>query len=356
MLLVASFALAQVAGAVADRRNIPGGPILLGLIVTGAVWVTTGGATVPDWVTFALVVALAVVLGVRMTRDNLTALRRIAVPSVLAASILLVAGLAIGYLVRELGIAPHGDLLATSPAALSIIGAVAVEHGFDPAGIALFHVARIMLVVVTLPLLVRFLRDDTGVDGRSARAARPAASVGARAGGRDTADALRSVATGAALLALAGGVAVSVGLLTETLDLPLPLLLPPFLAVSALALVVPRPIPRPRPLAIGVQAGFGWLLGTSMTRAALTGFESVAVGALLSSSLLIVAGVGVALLLRRLGIGPKGEMLATSPGGLEALVLIADDRGVDPMEVTLYHTVRMLLVMLSLPGLVLLAR
>jgi len=353
MLLAASFAGALALGAVADRLRIPGGPIFVGLVATAGLSVAVGGVPSPPSVTFALVVTLAVVLGVRMTKDNLRALRRIAMPSMLAALILLAAGLAVGLLVRALDVAPHGDLLATSPAALSIIGAVAVEHGFDPAGIALFHVVRIMLVILTLPLLLRFLRDveppvipTVAFDAASA----PSVSAAAASAGR------RERVVGIALLVIAFLVAGVVGGLTQAAALPIPLLLPPFIAVSLVALSTTHAIPRPRWLAIGVQSGFGWLLGTFVTREAFSGFGPIALGAVLSSTLLILAGVGAALLLARLGIGPKAQMLATSPGGLEALVLIADERGVGPMEVTLYHTVRMLVVMMALPVIVLLAR
>lgn len=364
MILVMSFALAQAVGALAHRSRIPGGPILIALVVTAAVSLTSGGIAVPDVATFGLIITLAVVLGVRMTPDNARALRRIALPSLMAASILLIAGVAVGLLVRVLGVAPDGDLLATSPAALSIIGAVAVEHGFDPAGIAIFHVTRILLVVLTLPLLIRLLTspDET--------AARPGTARTATAHGVDvTADgdepeapraqrgtsSPRDVA-GWSLLIVSFVVAALIGRVTQDSGVTLPLLVPPFAAVVAVALLVRRPIARPKWLAVGVQTGFGWLLGTSVTRETFDGLGAVAIGATLSSALLILVGVGTAMLLRRMGIGPRAEMLATSPGGLEALVLIADERGVGPMEVTLYHTVRMLVVMLSLPVLILLTR
>jgi membrane AbrB-like protein len=363
MLLVASFALAQAVGAVAHRTRVPGGPILVALVVTAALAAATGGIAAPEPATFGLVITLAVVLGVRMTPENLRALRRIAVPSLMAASILLLAGIAVGLLVRVLGIAPHGDLLATSPAALSIIGAVAVEHGFDPAGIAVFHVTRILLVVLTLPLLLRLL---TSPDGTAQARAQARASTRAERSQAADGDAgapvpargrsIRWGVAGWALLLVAFLVAIAVGRLTQASGVPLPLLVPPFVAVAGIALLARRPIPRPGWLAVGVQTGFGWLLGTYVTRETFEGLGAVAVGATVSSVLLILAGVGTAMLLRHLGIGPRAEMLATSPGGLEALVLIADERGVGPMEVTLYHTVRMLVVMLSLPLLVLLAR
>lgn len=372
MLLVVSFTLAQVVGAIAYRSRIPGGPILASLVATAVLSVAVEGIAAPRPASFGLVISLAVMLGVRMTPENLRALRRIALPSLLAASILLAAGLASGYLVRALGIAPHGDLLATSPAALSIIGAVAVEHGFDPGGIALFHVTRILLVVLTLPLLIRLLTspDPAATPPVEAPSGGPTdeviraqhTSVAAGDEHRPESSRLRRGSgstwdvAGWSLLLVAFAIALAVGTFTQDSGVRLPLLVPPFVAVSAMALFARRPIPRPRWLAMGVQTGFGWLLGTYVTRETFEGFGAVALGAALSSTLLIFSGVGAAILLRRLGIGPRAEMLATSPGALEALVLIADERGVGPMEVTLYHTVRMLVVMLSLPALILLAR
>jgi uncharacterized membrane protein AbrB (regulator of aidB expression) len=54
------------------------------------------------------------------------------------------------------------------------------------------------------------------------------------------------------------------------------------------------------------------------------------------------------------GVAPGDDVLATSPGALSAVIAIAVDRGVAPAEVALFHLVRLLMVLATLPLVVLL--
>ncbi len=46
--------------------------------------------------------------------------------------------------------------------------------------------------------------------------------------------------------------------------------------------------------------------------------------------------------------------MATSPGALEVLTVLAIEDGEGPLEVALFHTVRVVLVMISVPALLIL--
>ena len=104
----------------------------------------------------------------------------------------------------------------------------------------------------------------------------------------------------------------------------------------------------------GALIVLGAVIGAGITRAALLDLRAMLLPAVLAGAAIILAGVAIALALRWFGAGPAEDVLATSPGALSAVVAVAVDRGVAPAEVALFHLVRLLMVLGTLPLVVLL--
>jgi uncharacterized protein len=114
------------------------------------------------------------------------------------------------------------------------------------------------------------------------------------------------------------------------------------------------PVPVP-PLAQDVALiVLGAVIGAGVTRSVLGDLRGLLVPALIAALTIILAGVAIALALRWFGAAPADDVLATSPGALSAVIAVAVDRGVAPAEVALFHLVRLLMVLATLPLVVLL--
>lgn len=113
--------------------------------------------TIPAPLQIAAMVVIGAVVGAQLTPSVLAALPRILMPAVLSALVIITCGVAIAYLLRTLGMAPPGDLLATSPGAFSVLSALAVERGDGPVEVAVFHTVRLVLVILTMPLILSLL-------------------------------------------------------------------------------------------------------------------------------------------------------------------------------------------------------
>lgn len=156
--LLAALAAAAVCGLLAQRLNLPGG-LILGAMV-GAAIVTLASDTsirIPGPLRDGAFIVIGAAIGVRLTREAITQLGPVLVPAVLSGALIIVAGLAIAYLLRAVGMSPPGDILATSPGALSVMSALAVEHGTGAVEVALFHLVRVVMVILSLPILVQLL-------------------------------------------------------------------------------------------------------------------------------------------------------------------------------------------------------
>lgn len=107
-------------------------------------------------------------------------------------------------------------------------------------------------------------------------------------------------------------------------------------------------ITLPRPLVSGAYVVIGTIIGAGITRDALRDLRAVAAPAVLSAVAIIAAGLTIALLLRALGIAPDAVVLATSPGALSAMTALAAEQD-GGLVVPMFHTVRVVLVLLSMP-------
>ncbi len=161
MPLILLLLSATAGGLLLARLNVPGGLVVGGLIGAAAYQLVRGGAPVevPGPLRTAAFLVLGAAIGSTITRDTVSGLRGVLLPAVLAAVLIIGAGVVIALGLRVVGIAPPGDVLATSPGALSAIAAVAAERGTGPAEVALFHTVRVVLVLLSLPLLLTLLPE-----------------------------------------------------------------------------------------------------------------------------------------------------------------------------------------------------
>ena len=153
-------------------------------------------------------------------------------------------------------------------------------------------------------------------------------------------------------LVLVLAAAAACGLLAQWVGIPGGLIVGAMVGAAAMQLArggaavhVPDPVQSLSFLVLGAA------IGTTITRDTLAALQAALVPALLASVLIIVAGVLIALLLRGLDIAPAGDVLATSPGNLSAIIAIAAERQTGAAEVALFHTVRVILVLVSVPAL-----
>jgi membrane AbrB-like protein len=156
MRIVLTLAAAAVVASLFARWRVPGGMIVGAMLGAAAFSLATGGAEIelPRPMVGGAYVVVGTLIGAGITRETLGQLRHVAVPAVLSAALIIACGLGIALVLRWLGLAPEGVILATSPGALSATTAVATEQGTG-VPVAVFHLVRVVLVLASLPLLLR---------------------------------------------------------------------------------------------------------------------------------------------------------------------------------------------------------
>lgn len=145
---------------IARLARVPAGPLLAPLLVAAAITLTgrTHGAGVPWPVVDLAYVAIGWQAGVRFTRDRLAEIGR-ALPTALLLIVLVnlvCAGLGV-LLARLAGASDFDGYLATVPGGIYAALALAVSGGTNVTFVLAVHVLRVVMMMVSMPLIARVL-------------------------------------------------------------------------------------------------------------------------------------------------------------------------------------------------------
>ncbi|MDR7036826.1 membrane AbrB-like protein [Methylobacterium sp. BE186] len=240
------------------------------------------------------------------------------------------AGAVVGVILTRMRVLP-GTTAAwgSSPGGAAAMVAMAEEYGSDPRLVAFMQYVRVAAVVLSASLVARLL-TDAELPAGAAQAASPAAPLGA-------------VLATLAVAAVGAGVALA-------LRLPAGALVGPMLLGSALHATGLASISLPPWLLNGAYAVIGWYVGLRFTRETLAetlhAFPGIAVATLAVIALCAAWAFG---LTRILPIDFLTAFLATSPGGLDSVAIIAVGSKADVSFVLAVQTLRLFVVLVTGP-------
>ena len=243
----------------------------------------------------------------------------------LGAGITVVASAAIGLFIARFGSLPGSTAAwGTAPGAASAMVLMGQEYGADPRLVATMQYVRLITVVLVTSLVSRML-----MEGAPAPVAAPEPSRLASLEGTAICLLLAAVGTGIGLKVRipAGGLIV-------------PMALAAAINLSGVAHVVTPPW-----LLLVAYTAIGWAIGLQFERGSLV--RSIrALPQMIASALAIVVlcGLGSILLMRLVGVSALTAFLATTPGGIDTVAILALSGGADIPFVMSLHVARLLLV------------
>jgi len=218
-----------------------------------------------------------------------------------------------------------------SPGAATGMVAMAEEFGADPRLVAFMQFLRVTMVMIAAMLVSRLVFGVVAADHAPGAAVQPfmeqlpdlAATLAVAAGGGIAARLLPVPSGGVFVPLIVAAVLQGTGVMTITL--------PPWLLIAAFSLI-------------------GWWVGLRFAREtvlyALRAMPVMLVGIF---SLILLCGLSAAMLVWLVGTDPLTAFLATTPGGLDAIAIIAVGSNADLSFVLALQTVRLFVVILTGP-------
>jgi membrane AbrB-like protein len=313
--------------------GVPSPALFAGLIVgTVLALLGAGPARVPRPATSAAQAVIGVVIGVLARTDTLSAVAANWLPVLLVSLGTLVASMAAGLLLGlQRGVSPLTGMLALTAGGASGLVAVTRELGGDERIVSVIQYLRVGLVTATMPIVAAavFGAGHVGVGGGTESAGAP-------------------WYLGVALLAVCCVVGIP---LAEKAHVPAGALLGPMAVALVLSLGGLTFGATPPALLVDVAyAVIGWQAGLRFTRAALRTVVRVlpSATALILAIVAVCAGLGL-VLSATTGTSFLDGYLATTPGGIYAVLATAISSGGDVTFVVAVQVIRVILMLLVAP-------
>lgn len=293
----------------------------------------------PGWVRNVGLIAVGYAIGLTFGAGTLRTIAHQLPAMGLMTLLLLLLCAAIAWVLSRVGGVPFPTALTGSvPGGLTQMITLAEEtKGIDMTVVAFLQVSRLMMIVVSVPLLIfspLFAADR-----------HPTAAV---------AETLPGVDWGAVLPQLLPYAVVCTGcaLLGKKLRLPTTFLLGPMLSAAALHLSgLPGPA-LPSPLLAAAQLVIGCYVGLLLQPDNLPNKKKLITLAVLAGCALIVGACGLSRLLSGMhAVSGATALLSLSPGGMDQMGIIAHEIGADVSIVTCYQLFRTFFIFFAIPPL-----
>lgn len=312
---------------------VPSAALFAALVVATVVALAgLGPSAVPRRATSSAQAVIGVVIGLLAQPDTLGAVAAAWLPILLISVVTLLVSMAAGLLMGvQRGVSPLTGMLAQTAGGASGLVAISAELGGDERVVSVVQYVRVGLVTATMPVIA--------VVGYGAAHVAPAPAA---------ADPGAPWWVGVLVVLGCGVVGAPVA---RALHVPAGSLLGPMVLAAALGLSgVVAGASVPTLLVDLAYAAIGWQAGLKFTRRALVTVARVlpSATALILAVIAICAGLGL-VLSRVTGMTPLEGYLATTPGGVYAVLATAISSGVDVTSVVAVQVLRVLLMLLVAP-------
>lgn len=291
--------------------------------------------SLPSWVSWMLQIMLGMLVGLRMSREELRSGLKALIPASLVTTVLISSAVVSALVaVHIASIDLVTALFAAAPGGLTEMSLISIGFGADGAAVATVQMVRILLALAVINVLLRRFEPASGQEENA-----PAAKTG-------IAEDLKRLGA-AAPWGVLGGL---VGILLS--PIPVGGIIGALVGSAAYRLLTNREVPL-RKFQFGVQALAGGIIGFGVSGEFLREFVRLAgAGALIISiQMLLWLAIGW-LLARFFRYGLPTATLASSPGGMSTVISTAGEAGADTVIVTFIHLMRLSTIIIFVPVLV----
>jgi len=342
MFVLITLLIAATGGFIFIKLKIPAGPILGAMFFSMIVSIFWGKCFIPEFMIIASRIVAGTLIGCRISRTSLLSLKKIFIPMLFFSFFLLSLSMFSGYIIYSIsGIHKATAFFGSAPGGLTDMSLISSEFGADMSTVALLQVVRMIACLTIVPFIakkngINKLEDkninneeNIYLDGKSCEE---------KSFNNNT---FRFLAT-----IFVGSIG---GLLGIVLSVPAGALTGAFVFVALFNLFFFK-LFIPAKIRYGTQMLIGAVIGSGMTMDDVVGLKKIIIPALMVAVFLLSIGILLGFLLHKIwDIDMITALIATAPGGLTGMSLIAPDVGADVSVVTSLQFVRLIAIITVYP-------
>lgn len=347
--------LAALCGGLIGRAlKIPAGVMLGALFFVVLMNVFTDRAYVPGDFRPWIQMTSGALLGSGISRRDIKELKYLLVPGMIMLIGMLLFNLAFGYLMFRFSTLDLATcLLAMAPGGMTDMSLIAADLGGDMATVTILHLVRLLVIYAVLPWIFARLSQYQKRNGLDCQAdpvgGRAQTGASANAGVEQLAPAGRGQAAFRVLLTFA--FAAAGGFLLWQIGVTAGAMIGAMLAVAALNLVTGKAV-CPKKVRVGVQVMAGAFVGQTITRDSFGLMAGLLLPVLIMVASVLIFMLAISACLIWLSKLDRATcILASAPGGLQEVSLMAVDLNADAPKVMVMQTTRLMVVIALFPTL-----
>lgn len=354
--LVITVIVGLIGGLTAMRFKIPAGAMVGSMVLVAIFNILTGKAYMPQDVRIVTQMAAGAFIGSGIRYKDVQDLRLMIKPAVLMVVSMIALDTFMGYIMYKLtNIDLITALFACAPGGIVDMSLISNDMGGDSSKVAILQLIRVISVMMLFPLIMKFISDhfrdskkvnENSMEDENGNSLAAASKLDSNDNGKN------KKKENSINLALTLLVAAIAGFIGYKLKIPAGAMTFAMIAAGALNVMFGRGY-MPLNLRRLTQVFAGVLIGERMTYADVISLKSVALPAILLLIGIIVINLCIGFFISRISrIELLTSLLASAPGGVSDMALIAKDLGGDAPKVAILQLARYVCVIAFFPILI----
>jgi len=336
--LTLTLIIGALGGIIAKKIKVPAGGIIGSMLAVALFNVLTGDALFFRELRVFVQMIMGIVIGSQIKKKDVLALRSLIKPTGILLICLFLMNLLTGYAMYRFSDLDFATcLFAAAPGGVSDMPIIGADFGGDPGYIAILQLVRLIAVFMFMPAIFRKVIVK---EPRCEEQAEVKLNSGLAPGEK----AFRLLRT--LLIGMAGG------LLFYLLKIPAGAIIGS-MVFTAVYSVISKKALFPSNVRLYMQIASGAYIGSQINQNSVLRLPNLLLPALISVISVVIFTFLPALLMRKFTRLPLSTcLLASTPGGLQEMSILADELGADIPKIALMQTIRVISVIALAPSMI----
>jgi membrane AbrB-like protein len=351
MELIVTLVIGMIGGLVALKLKVPAGAMVGSMLSVALYNIITGEAYFPQDLRVITQIAAGAFIGAGITKKDVLDLKLMIKPAILMVSTMIILDLFLGYIMFKItNIDLVTSLFACAPGGLVDMSLISADLGADSSKVALLQMVRLMSVLIILPPIIRHIASSNSGGTNKAK------KMGLKEDINHDSSRTNKVSDNEYTkkeeyinLTITLIIASITGLIGYKLKIPAGAMTASMIAVGALNIFYNKGY-MPINIRRVTQVFAGALIGQKMGYGDLIALKSIILPVFILIIGIIVVNFFIGVFIHRVAkLELATSLLASAPGGMSDMALVAKDLGGDAPKVAVLQLARYICIVAFYP-------
>lgn len=340
MKLIITLLIGFSGGLAALKLKVPAGAMIGSMLCVSVYSIITGNAYLPQNARLITQISAGAFIGSGIRKKDVVDLKKMIKPAILMLSLMITLDLLMGYIMYKVtGISLVTCLFASAPGGLMDMALISQGLGADSSKVAILQLVRLFSVMLIFPTMIKFISKKYDAPRKYYETDFTSEST--------ENDISKKERTKQLMMTMC--VALVAGVIGYIAKIPAGAMTFAMLSVGALNVFFDKGY-MPINMRRATQVFAGVLIGERMMYSDLIALKSVLLPAIILLIGIVAVNICIGILITKVtGLELVTSLLASAPGGVSDMAIIAKDLGGDGPKVAIFQLVRYVFIIALFP-------